>query len=192
MFSPDRTQIAFSSDRPVAGSPPGTASGSYNVWVLTLATGQLTEITHEAVLSNAYYPTWTPDGSHITYVENSHSIEFGLGRRAGFSRDALHERCDDTVLPDDRRTVRTSRTRGSSRRVRRGPTSVNQGPLTQLFVNGQAVSGDEDVFAFPAPWLSDDTLVYAANGRSCRDHDGDGDGMSRSQPRCRSRALRIR
>ena len=75
VFSPDGTQIAFSSDRPVAGSPPGTASGSYNVWVLTLATGQLTEITHDAVLSNAYYPTWTPDGSHITYVDTTHSID---------------------------------------------------------------------------------------------------------------------
>jgi Tol biopolymer transport system component len=32
-------------------------------------------------------------------------------------------------------------------------------------VNGTAVSGDEDVFAFPAPWLSNDTLVYAANGK---------------------------
>ena len=46
VFSPDGTQIAFSSDRPPVGSPPGVASGSYNVWVLTLATGQLTEITH--------------------------------------------------------------------------------------------------------------------------------------------------
>ena len=73
VFSPDGTQIAFSSDRPPAGSPAGAASGSYNVWVLTLATGQLTEITHEAVLSNAYYPTWTPDGSHITYVDTSHA-----------------------------------------------------------------------------------------------------------------------
>ncbi len=51
VFSPDGTQIAFSSDRPPAGSPAGTASGSYNVWVLTLATGQLTEITHDAVIS---------------------------------------------------------------------------------------------------------------------------------------------
>ena len=41
----------------------------------------------------------------------------------------------------------------------------NQGTLTQLFVNGKAVSGNEDVFAFPARWASNDTLIYAANGK---------------------------
>ena len=42
---------------------------------------------------------------------------------------------------------------------------VNQGTLTQLFVNGQPVSASEDVFAFPARWVSNDTLIYAASGK---------------------------
>jgi Tol biopolymer transport system component len=165
VFSPDGTQIAFSSDRPVAGSPPGTASGSYNVWVLTLATGQLTEITHEAVLSNAYYPTWTPDGSHITYVENSHSINSvsadGQGSVQTVYTNAAMTLYSPTYSPDGKNLAYTGQLAVGSG----GPTSVNQGPLTELFVNGQAVSGNEDVFAFPAPWLSDDTVVYAANGK---------------------------
>ena len=164
VFSPDGTQIAFSSDRPPAGSPAGAASGSYNVWVLTLATGQLTEITHDAVLSNAYYPTWTPDGSHITYVDSTHSIDSVAANGQG-SVQMLYTNSSMTLFsptysPDGKNLAYVGQSSSSS-----GPTSVNAGPLTQLFVNGQAVSGNEDVFAFPAPWSSNDTLVYAANGK---------------------------
>jgi hypothetical protein len=48
------------------------------------------------------------------------------------------------------------------------PALVNGGTLRQLFVNGEAVSVNEDVFAFAAPWLSNDTLVYAADGKLWR------------------------
>jgi Tol biopolymer transport system component len=165
VFSPDGTQIAFSSDRPPTGSPAGAASGSYNVWVLTLATGQLTEITHEAVLSNAYYPTWTPDGSRITYVDTSHAIDSvaadGQGSVQTLYSNSSMTLFSPTYSPDGKNLAYVGQGSAGSG----GPTSVNGGPLTQLFVNGQAVSGDEDVFAFPAPWLSKDTLVYAANGK---------------------------
>lgn len=163
VFSPDGTQIAFSSDRPPAGSPAGVASGSYNVWVLTLATGQLTEITHDAVLSNAYYPTWTPDGSHITYVDTSHAIDSVAANGQGSVQTLYTNQSmtlySPTYSPDGKNIAYVGQASSG------GPTSVNGGPLTQLFVNGQAVSGDEDVFAFPAPWLSDDTVVYAADGK---------------------------
>jgi Tol biopolymer transport system component len=102
----------FSSDRPPAGAPAGTATGSYNLWTLTLATGQLTEITHASGGTSYYYPTWSPHGKSLAYTELD-----------------------------------------------------NQGTLTQLFVNGNAVSANEDVFAFPARWASDDTLIYAADGK---------------------------
>jgi Tol biopolymer transport system component len=164
VFSPDGTQIAFSSDRPDVGSPEGVASGSYNVWVLTLATGQLSEITHEAVLSNAYYPTWTPDGSHITYVDSNRAIKTiaadGQGSAQTLYSDPNTTYYSPTYSPDGKNIAYTALPPAGS-----GPTSVNGGALTQLFVNGKQVSGDEDVFAFPAPWLSNDTLVYASNGK---------------------------
>ena len=164
VFSPDGTQIAFSSDRPPAGSPAGIASGSYNVWVLTLATGQLTEVTHDAVLSNAYYPTWTPDGSHITYVDTTHAIDSvaanGQGAVQTLYSNASMTLFSPTYSPDGQNLAYVGQSSSAG-----GPTSVNGGPLTQLFVNGRAVSGDEDVLAFPAPWLSNDTLVYGANGK---------------------------
>jgi Tol biopolymer transport system component len=164
-YSPDGSQIVFSSDRPVAGSPDGTASGSYNVWVLTLATGQLTEITNEAVLANAYYPSWTPDGSHITYVDTTHAIKAvaanGEGQAQTLYSDSSTTYWSPTTSPDGKHVayVAQASAMGSG-----GPMNVNGGPLTQLFVDGRAVSGDEDVFAFPAEWLSNDTLVYASNG----------------------------
>ena len=165
VFSPDGKQIAFSSDRPPAGSPAGSASGSYNVWVLTLATGQLTEITHEAVLSNAYYPTWTPDGSHVTYVDSTHAIDSvaadGQGSVQTLYTNPSMTLYSPTYSPDGKNIAYVGQGSAGSG----APTSVNGGPLTQLFVNGQAVSGNEDVFAFPAPWLSNDTVVYAANGK---------------------------
>jgi Tol biopolymer transport system component len=165
VFSPDGTQIAFSSDRPPVGSPDGVASGSYNVWVLTLATGQLTEITHDPVLSNAYYPTWTPDGSHITYVDSTHKIDSvavnGQSPPQTLYSNPSMTLYSPTYSPDGTKLAYV----GQGSATPGGPTSVNGGPLTQLFVNGTAVSGDEDVFAFPAPWLSNDTLVYAANGK---------------------------
>jgi Tol biopolymer transport system component len=163
VYSPDGKQIAFSSDRPPAGSPDGTASGSYNVWVLTLATGQLTQITDEAVLDNAYYPAWTPDGSHLTYVDTTHAIKTiaadGQGTSQSLYSNDATTYYSPTYSPDGQNVAYVAQgTPG-------GPSSVNGGPLTQLFVNGKAVSGDEDVFPFPAQWLSKDTLVYASNGK---------------------------
>jgi Tol biopolymer transport system component len=154
-FSPDGTKITFSSDRPPLGSPAGVATGSYNVWTLTLATGQLTEITHQSGGNNDYYPTWTPDGTQITYVDTSHAIEStpsdGTGTPTTVESDPTNTFYSPTWSPDGKSLAYTE--------------LVNQGTLTQLFVNGNAVSGNEDVFAFPARWASDDSLIYAANGQ---------------------------
>ena len=169
VYSPDGTKIVFSSDRPPVGSSPGDASGSYNVWVLTVATGQLTEITHEAVLNNAYYPTWTPDGSQITYVDTSHAIVSvaadGSGSVTTLFSDPNETYFSPTYSPDGKNLayVGQSSSMGSG-----GAMNVNGGPLTQLFVNGTVVSGNEDVLAFPAPWVSNDTLTYASNGKIWR------------------------
>jgi Tol biopolymer transport system component len=154
-FSPDGTKIAFSSDRPPDGSPAGTATGSYNVWTLTLATGQLTEVTHASGGTNDYYPTWSPDSAQITYVESSHAIESiaadGSGSPTTLYSDPANTFYSPTWSPDGKRLAYTE--------------LDNQGTLTQLFVNGNPVSGNEDVFAFPARWTSSDTLIYAADGK---------------------------
>jgi Tol biopolymer transport system component/imidazolonepropionase-like amidohydrolase len=157
-FSPDGAKIVFSSDRPPDGAPAGTATGSYNLWTLTLATGRLTEITHASGGINDYYPTWTPDGKQITYVDSSHAIESvaadGTGTPTTLYSDPVNTFYSPTWSPDGKRLAY--------------PELDNQGTLTQLFVNGKAVSSGEDVFAFPARWASNDTLIYAANGKILR------------------------
>lgn len=158
VYSPDGTQIAFSSDRPPAGSPAGMASGTYNIWVLTVATGQLTEVTQGPIGSNYYYPTWTPDGKQITFVDNSHNIDSVAADGTG-AIDTLYSNSADTFYsptwsPDGKSLAYTA--------------LVPPGTDTQLLVNGQAISGNEDVFAFPAPWVSNDTLIYASNGKLWR------------------------
>ncbi|MEE8607733.1 MAG: amidohydrolase family protein [Nitrospiraceae bacterium] len=56
VFSPDGTRVAFVSDR----------DGSEgNIFVLEMATGQITQLTHEPW---AGQPTWTPDGQAIVYL----------------------------------------------------------------------------------------------------------------------------
>ena len=155
MFSPDGSEIAFSSDRPPAGSAPGTIGGSYNVWVLAIATGELRQVTHAAVGSNDYYPTWTPDANQITFVASGKSIA-SISADGQGAPQTLYSTTADTLYsptwsPDGKSLAYTELTNG--------------GTLTQLMINGTAVSGNEDVFAFPAPWVSNDSLIYAADGK---------------------------
>ena len=56
LFSPDGTQVAFVSDRDASED---------NIFVLELATGQITQLTHEPWAGR---PTWTPDGRAIVYL----------------------------------------------------------------------------------------------------------------------------
>ena len=125
------------------------------MWTLTLATGQLTEVTHQSGGANDYYPTWSPDGKQITYVDTSHAIESitadGTGAPTTLYSDPANTFYSPTWSPDGKSLAYTE--------------LDNQGTLTQLFVNGNAVSGNEDVFAFPARWASNDSLIYAANGK---------------------------
>src|SRR5262249_12158997 len=55
-FSPDGRQIAFPSDRDASGG---------NVFLLDLATGIFSQLTHEI---HAGQPTWSPDGQAILYL----------------------------------------------------------------------------------------------------------------------------
>jgi imidazolonepropionase-like amidohydrolase/Tol biopolymer transport system component len=56
VFSPDGNRVAFVSDRDGSDG---------NVFVLELATGQITQVTHETWAGR---PTWTPDGQGIVYL----------------------------------------------------------------------------------------------------------------------------
>lgn len=55
-WSPDGTRIAFSSDR----------AGTYDLWLLTVETGELRQLT--SALGNESEPAWTPDGAALVHV----------------------------------------------------------------------------------------------------------------------------
>ena len=61
-WSPDGTTIAFSSDR----------SGNYDIWVLDVASGQVTPVTKNP--ANDFLPTWSPDGREIAFVSIADAV----------------------------------------------------------------------------------------------------------------------
>ena len=56
-FSPDGNQIAFSSDR----------SGTWEIYKLTLASGEITRLTNTGDTVRQGWPSWSPDGSSIAF-----------------------------------------------------------------------------------------------------------------------------
>ncbi|MGH3504100.1 MAG: amidohydrolase family protein [Nocardioidaceae bacterium] len=146
-FSPDGTKIAFSSDR----------DGSYDIWVLDRTTNQITQWTDTPLEESQ--PYWSPDGTHIAFVvgeaKTGHIIK---SVDAAGNEETLVEEPDDTTLnspswsPDGSTLSYTRLAEGKSK----------------LVVGGQVVSGDEDVFPFPVHWLSNDELVYTADGHILR------------------------
>lgn len=56
VWSPDGTRIAFSSDR----------AGTYDLWLLTVETGELRQLT--SALGNESEPAWTPDSAALVHV----------------------------------------------------------------------------------------------------------------------------
>jgi Tol biopolymer transport system component len=60
-WSPDGTQIAFSSNR----------SGTYQIYVLDLSTLAVTRVTNDS--AHDYQPNWSRDGTKIAYVSGTGS-----------------------------------------------------------------------------------------------------------------------
>jgi Tol biopolymer transport system component len=156
VWSPDGTRIAFSSDR---------AGGTYDIWVLDVATGRLTRWTSGP--DQESQPTWSPDGKEIAYVVGK--TVPAPTRAIG----ALAQLSSTTVQATDgaghTRTLVTEPS-GTITSPSWGPdgTSVAYvllGPnQSTLKVSGRAITEGEDVFPFRPEWLSSTALLYSADG----------------------------
>jgi len=146
IFSHDGTRIAFSSDR---GNPLGS---DYNIWMLDLRTGELKQITKGA--TEDFMPTWSPDDTEIAYASSRDNYE---------SIWAMNIKS----LGDRRlRSVKGARLDAPSWGAGGDLIyHVTQGAQSRYEIDGKAVTGAENVFAFRASWASRSDYVYVSDGK---------------------------
>lgn len=138
-WAPDGRSIAFASDR----------AGSYDIWTVDLRHGRLRRWTDADTEESE--PTWTRRGNRIAYVVDGTRVDAsGRGRPPRTFVDAG----DQTVnapswSPDGRHLAHVQ----------------SDGLTSTLRVDGEVVGGSEDVFPFPAAWLSPGRLLHTADGR---------------------------
>jgi Tol biopolymer transport system component len=147
-WSNDGLRIAFSSDR---------AGGVYTIWQVIVATGDVGQVgAHDG-----WMPSWSPNDHEITFVTEDR-VRGGIPTPPAQSAPGLwavdargKERVILAFKEDTMPSAAASSTDG------RSFAYVSGG---RLFVNGEAITKDEDVFPLRPQWLSPTTLLYTAGG----------------------------
>jgi Tol biopolymer transport system component len=145
-ISPDGKQVAFSSDR--------AFKGNYDIWVADIATGKTTQWTSAA--ADEFEPAWSLDGSEIAFVSGTgaNATTVQAVNAAGQVRTLVAAqqgaRVDSPTLSPDGKQVSYVETAGGK---------------ILLKAAGNTVGNADDVFPFPATWLSADELLYTGNGK---------------------------
>jgi Tol biopolymer transport system component/imidazolonepropionase-like amidohydrolase len=146
-FSPDGKQVAFSSDR--------AFKGNYDIWVADVDTGKLTQWT--STPADEFEPTWSPDGTEIAYVSGTGSI--GI-----FIQSSRANGQAKTIV-----TAPPGAHLNSPSWSADGKLAYSQfaGRRTHMMVTGETkpIGPAEDVFPFPARWLSPTQLLYTGDGK---------------------------
>src|SRR5882672_7828489 len=170
-WSPDGQRIAFASDRPSTtlgtgpsttlgagpSTPLGTGSGSYDIWVLTLATGEVKQVTADP--SNEFHPSWRSGSTEIAFVSDRREKPGVYAVNAAASGSIAAERlvaasegavAGPAFAPDGSAVAFT----------------VLGGGRTRLMVGDRNIAdADEDVFPFRPQWISRNELLYTADGK---------------------------
>ncbi|MEO6213728.1 MAG: amidohydrolase, partial [Vicinamibacterales bacterium] len=146
VWSHDGTRVAFSSDR---GNPLGS---DYNIWILDVGRGELRQLTTEP--SEDYMPSWSPDDREIAFAST---------RESGQSAWAV-----SVAGLTQRRLVTVTSGRvdapswGPAGQVVYHLTAPNQ---SRYELDGQTLTGSENVFAFRASWRSATEFFYVSDGK---------------------------
>jgi Tol biopolymer transport system component len=145
-MSPDGTLIAFASDR--------AFEGSYDIWTMDTAGGGLARVTTDNTLEE-FEPAWSPDGESLAFVSGTSSsgvrIEVldGTGTRTTFVEAPPGARLNSPAWAPNGEDIAYVQTAGIT---------------SHLMVSGARVGTNDDVFPFPAAWLSAEQLLYTADG----------------------------
>jgi Tol biopolymer transport system component len=145
-FSPDGKKIAFSSDR--------AFKGNYDIWVVELDGGKVTQRTSAA--ADEFEPAWSVDGSGIVFVSGAGAVGTtiqsinadGATKTIVTAPPGAHVN-SPSWSPDGQKIAYTQ----------------FSGRKTRLMVAGATVGAAEDVFPFPARWLSLGQLLYTGDGK---------------------------
>jgi Tol biopolymer transport system component len=139
-FSPGKS-VAFASDR--------AFTGNYDVWVADAATGKLKQWTLER--TDEFEPACSPDRSETAFVSGTGAVGTTIRsvNRSGQPRHLL-------TAPEGAH-VNSPSWSPDGNQIAYSQTTGNK---TRLMVAGKPVGEADDVFPFPARWLSADRLLY--------------------------------
>ncbi len=157
-FSPDGSRVAFSSDR----------SGNYDVWVLELETGAIAQVTTAS--ADDFMPAWTPGGDSLVYVSDRDRDGSSLYRKSFGSEDVeeLVARFDDeiaspSVSPDGSRIVLRALEMSADLAGPRA-TASRLVMVPAATAPSARLASPPDVFPFRVEWVSNEEILYTANG----------------------------
>src|SRR5688572_15540812 len=152
-WSHDGNRVAFSSDRgeSISAGQPSAGAANYNVWILDIRNGQLTQVTKDR--ADDFMPTWSPDDSEIAFIST---------RAGGQTIWAVN------VSTGAERRVSAEGVRADAPSWGTGGKIVyhsTAGNGSQLEVDGQPLTGEENAFPFRASWASANEIVYVSDGK---------------------------
>jgi Tol biopolymer transport system component len=153
-WSPDSARLAFASER--GGDPVGGTS--YHIFTVAARGGTPTRLTEGP--ADDYDPAWSADGR----------IVFARAADAGGARTIASVPAAggevSVVRTVDTGAVVCPTPSPDGRRIAYVHLTVGEnGPLADLLVDGRPITSGEDVFAVPPRWLSNDELLYHADGQ---------------------------